>query len=54
MGVPEMLPGVGEALLAVYKHRREPLSSVQYRPVTGISLLKHVEGKVEGRIGVTE
>jgi hypothetical protein len=34
MGVPEMLPLVGEALLAVYKHRRESLSSGQYRPVT--------------------
>jgi len=53
MGVPEMFPVVREALLAVYKHRRKPLSSVHYRPVTDISFLKHIEGKIEGRIEMT-
>ena len=53
MGDADMLPEVGEVLLAVYKHRRKPVSSVHYRPVTDISLLKHVEGKLEGRIEVT-
>ena len=48
-----MFPVVGEALVAVYKHRRKPLSGVHYRPVTDISLIKHFEGKIEGGIEVT-
>jgi len=38
MGVPEMLQVVGEALFAVYEHRRESLSSGQCRPVTDTSI----------------